>query len=250
MIARLLFVLTLPGLVLALAGCGKPGQSQATTGHPLPASPLIAKCEPGLPGGRLVIASATGPNTFNPLFATNNASDGIVRLLFGTLINVNPVTQEPGPGLAESWSVAPDQKTWTFRLRQGVRWSDGQPFSADDVVFTWNDIMYNPEFNRMTFDLFRIGGRNFAVTRQDEFTVQVVTPDAFAPMVEFFGIVPILPKHVLESPVREKVFPMAYGIKSRPDRIVGCGPYRLREVRLGVSTLLERNPELYLSTLF
>lgn len=245
MIARFLSVLTLPGLVLALAGCGKPGDSQTTSGHPLPPSPLIARCEAGQPGGRFVIANASGPNTFNPLFATNNASDSIVRLLFGSLVNVNPVTQEPGPGLAASWSVAPDQKTWTFRLRQGVRWSDGRPFTADDVVFTWNDLMYNPDLNRMTFDLFRIGGRNFAVTRQDEFTVQVVTPQVFAPMVEFFGIVPILPKHVLEDPVREKVFPMAYGIRNRPDRIVGCGPYRLKEIRLGDYTLLERNPEYW-----
>ena len=233
------------GFFLALAGCGKQSNSKPHEGHPLPPSPLIAKCEPGQPGGSFVIASAASPNTFNPLFSTSSASDGIARLIFGSLVHLDMVTQEPGPGLAESWSVAADQKTWTFKLRQGVRWSDGQPLTADDVVFTWNDIMYNPEFNRITFDLFRIGGRNFAVSKEDDVTVRVVTPEVFAPFIEFFGSVPILPKHILEGAVKEKVFQIAYGIKTRPDRIVGCGPYRMKEFRLGQFTLLERNPEYW-----
>ena len=233
------------GFFLALADCGKQSNSKPHEGHPLPPSPLIAKCEPGQPGGSFVIASAASPNTFNPLFSTSSASDGIARLIFGSLVHLDMVTQEPGPGLAESWSVAADQKTWTFKLRQGVRWSDGQPLTADDVVFTWNDIMYNPEFNRITFDLFRIGGRNFAVSKEDDVTVRVVTPEVFAPFIEFFGSVPILPKHILEGAVKEKVFPIAYGIKTRPDRIVGCGPYRMKEFRLGQFTLLERNPEYW-----
>jgi len=233
------------GFFLALAGCGKQSNSKPHEGHPLPPSPLIAKCEPGQAGGCFVIASAASPNTFNPLFSTSSASDGIARLIFGSLVHLDMVTQEPGPGLAESWSVAADQKTWTFKLRQGVRWSDGQPLTADDVVFTWNDIMYNPEFNRITFELFRIGGRNFAVSKEDDVTVRVVTPEVFAPFIEFFGSVPILPKHVLEGAVKEKVFPIAYSIKTRPDRIVGCGPYRMKEFRLGQFTLLERNPEYW-----
>ena len=111
MIARFISGLISLGFVLVLAGCGKPGPAQSNPGHPLPPSPLIAQCEPGLPGGRFVIGSALSPNTFNPLFATNSASDAIVRLLFGSLVNVNMTTQEAGPGLAESWSVASDQKT-------------------------------------------------------------------------------------------------------------------------------------------
>ena len=239
--------LTWLGCVLALAGCGKPGNSKPNTGHPLPPSPLIAHGEPGQTGGRLVIAHAASPNTFNPLFSNNTASDAIVRLLFSSLVNLDMATQEPGPGLAESWSVALDQKTWTFKLRRGVRWSDGQPVTADDVVFTWNEIMYRPEFNRLTFDLFRIGGRNFAVTKVDDFTVQVITPEVFAPFIEFFGGAPILPEHILAAAVKEQVFPLAYGIKTRPDRIVGCGPYRLKELRPGQFTLLERNPEYWVT---
>ena len=155
-------------------------------------------------------------------------------------------TDQPGPGLAESWSVAPDQKTWTFKLRQGVRWSDGAPLTAEDVVFTWNDIMYNRQFNRVSLDVFRIGGQPFTVTKVDDFTVRVVTPEVFAPFIEFFGTVPVLPKHVLETAVKANVFSVAYSLNAKPSHIVGCGPYRLKEFRLGQFTLLERNPEFWM----
>ena len=233
--------------VLALAGCGKSAGPRPEAAHPLPSSPLIAKGDPGQVGGRFVIGASASPKTFNPLFAFDSASDEFVRLLFAPLVNMDWTTLQTGPGLAESWTVAPDQKTWTFKLRQGVRWSDGHPLTAEDVLFTWNDIMQNREFNQVTYDLFRIGGKNFAVTQVDDSTVQVVTPEVFAPFVEFFGTVPILPKHVLQTAVAAKVFPAAYGVNSKPGRIVGCGPYRLKEFRLGKFTLLERNPEYWVA---
>jgi peptide/nickel transport system substrate-binding protein len=231
----------------ALAGCGKAAGPKPAPAHPLPPSPLIARGDPGQPGGRFVIGATASPKTFNPLFALDSASDAIVHLLFAPLVNLDWATLQPTPGLAESWAVAPDQKTWTFKLRPGVRWSDGHPFTADDVVFTWNDIMYNREFNQVTYDLFRIGGQNFAVTKVDDFTVQVVTPEVFAPFVEFFGSVPILPRHILQAAVAARVFPVAYGISSKPGRIVGCGPYCLKEFRAGKFTLLERNPEYWVA---
>jgi peptide/nickel transport system substrate-binding protein len=231
--------LTLLGLLLSVAGCGQSTQKPAA--HVLPASPLVSQAEPGQPGGRLVLATETSPVTFNPLFTF----DGITRLLYGSLVNVGPAMQQPGPGLAESWSVAADQKTWTFKLRQGVRWSDGVPFTADDVVFTWNDVMCNPECNRATFELFRIGGKSFAVTNLDDFTVQVVTPEVFSPFLEFFGSVAILPRHALENAVKQRRFPFAYNTNTPPARIIGCGPYRVKEVRPGRYTLLERNSEYW-----
>lgn len=231
----------------ALSGCGKQSAPNPGPPHALPKSPLIATCDPGEPGGRFVFAGPASPKTFNPLFAFDAASDGIVRLLFSSLVNFNFLTQEAGPGLAESWSVAADQKTWTFKLRQGVRWSDGQPLSAEDVVFTWNEIMQNPDYNRMTFDLFRIGGKSFVITKTDDFTVKVVTPEIYAPFVEFFGVVPILPKHVLQGSVREKRFLKAYALNTRPQSIVGCGPYRVKEFQPGKLTLLERNPEYWVA---
>lgn len=245
--ASLLSRLALPGILLALAGCGRSDSSSADSRHPLPPSPLVAQGEPGRRGGRLVLPASASPQTFNPLFVFDSASDSIVRLLFASLVQFDWHAQEPGPGLAESWSVAPDQKTWTFKLRPGVRWSDGQPLRAEDVVFTWNELILNRTFPATAFDLFRVGDPALAVTLVDDLTVRVVTREVYAPFLEFFGGVPILPKHILAATVQTKVFPAAYGLSSRPGRIVGCGPYRLKEFRRGQFTLLERNPEYWVT---
>src|SRR5271155_3119971 len=234
-------------LLLALAGCGKSGGPRSGVGHPLPASHLVARCEPGTPGGRLVIAVTGTPATFNPLFAYDEASDAATRLLFGSLVNLDQASQEVRPGLAESWSVTPDGKTWTFNLRHDVRWSDRRPLTADDVVFTWNSVMLNPRYNRVSYELFRINGTNFDVSKVDDFTVRVVTPVVFAPFLEYFGGVAILPKHALEASVSGGGFQKAYAAGAPAEWIVGCGPYRLKEFQPNKSPLLERNPEYWVA---
>lgn len=231
--------------LLLAAGCGpKAPVAPPTTSHVVP-NPLVAKCEPGQRGGRLTLLTAAPPRTFNPLLAMDAASDQAVRLLFGSLLLVDATTQEAGAGMAESWSVEPDGQTWTFKLRAGLHWSDGQPLTAEDVVFTWNEVMYNPDMNRMTYDLFRINGTNFTVSKLDDATVRVVTPESFAPFLEFFGSVPILPRHAMAREVQERRFLSVFTLNSRPDRIVGSGPFRVKQVQPDGAALLERNPEYW-----
>ena len=182
------------------------------------------------------------PRTFNPVLDVDGGSDAVIRLLFSSLVEVNMESQQAEPGLAESWSVAPDQKTWTFKLRKNLRWSDGEPLTADDVVFTWNDVMYNPKYNQVTYELFHTGGKNFAVTKVDDVTVQVVTPEVFAPFLEYFGSVVILPKHVLTRLVESGQFMSAYAVTDKPENIVGSGPFRLKEFESEKGVLLEKNP--------
>ena len=242
------FRVCIPVLLCLLAGCSKSGAPKpAGSTHPLPATPLVSQAEPGQPGGRFTIALPFSPKTLNPLLAGDGFSDNIIRLLHASLVNLNWLNQEPGPGLAESWSVEADQKTWTFKLRRGVYWSDGKPFKADDVVFTWNEIMYNPEINKATYNVFRIKEKNFEVTRVDDYTVRVVTPEVFAPFLEFFGTVWIMPRHVLQDAVRERRFLTAYDLRTSPQKIVGCGPFRVKQIERGESIVLERNPEYWVT---
>src|SRR6185437_664193 len=232
------------GLLVAAtmgAGCGA-----KSGGHPLPEPPKVAACEPGVPGGRLVLSVLGNPRTFNPVLAVDNPSDAVARLLFSSLVTVNMETQEAEPGLAESWSVAPYQKTWTFKLRKNLRWSDGEPLTASDVVFTWNEIMYNPRYNQITFELFRSGGKNFEVTKVDDVTVRVVTPQVFAPFLEYFGSVVILPYHILKDKVASGDFLNAYAVTNKPETIVGSGPFRLKSYQSQKSVVLERNPEFWM----
>jgi peptide/nickel transport system substrate-binding protein len=232
------------GLFL-LAGCSK-NPPAVVPAHALPPSPAISAAEAGVFGGRLTIAVVNPPRTFNPVTANDDGSDTIVRLIFASLVDLDGVTQEPRPALAESWTNSADGKTFTFHLRRGVYWSDGAPFTADDVVFTWNEVMYNPNFNRATYDLFRIKGRSFQVSRIDDYTVQVVTPEVFAPFIEFFGgQVMILPRHILAKAVKGNSFNGAYALESKPQEIVGCGPFKLKKLEPGRGVLLGRNFEFW-----
>lgn len=219
---------------------GKPGAP--ATGKALADPPQISDCEPGTRGGRLVIATFGDPKTFNPITENESSSRDIIRLLFIALIEFDWQTEEVKPGFAHAWTVEPDGMTWTFKLRKGVKWSDGQPLTADDVVFTWNDVIYNPHIINVTRDLFTIDGKIFAVSKVDDHTVRVITPDIYAPFLEYFGSVSILPKHKLAQAVAEKKFESAYGINTPPDQLVGSGPYKLKQYKAGEFTLLERNP--------
>ena len=236
-------------VAVLLSGCGKKSDDtpeKSAASYPLPEPPLVAKCEPGVRGGRLVIATFGEAKTYNPITANEGSSEDIYRFLFSGLIGFDWTTQTAEPGLAESWSVSPDSKTWTFKLRKGLLWSDGQPLTADDVVFTWNDIIYNPEIDNVTRDAFIIEGKKFAVTKLDDLTVQVVTPSIYAPFLETFGGAPILPKHVLAKSVADKTFPSAYGVDTKPSAIVGSGAFVIKDYKPGQFTLLERNPYFFM----
>ena len=230
-------------------GCGKKPDSTASNNtaanDPLPEPPLVAACAPGKPGGRLVIATFGDPKTFNPITANESSSEEIYRHLFASLLGFDTPSQSVSPGLAAAWTNSPDGKTWTFTLRKNLRWSDGAPLTADDVVFTW-DVIYNPEIDNVMRDAFLVDGKKFIVTKVDDLTVQVVTPEIYAPFLETFGAgVPVLPKHILAKTVADKTFTSAYGVNWDAEKIVGSGPFRLKEYRPAQSVLLERNPYFF-----
>jgi peptide/nickel transport system substrate-binding protein len=232
-------------LVVCLSGCEKKTDSteKSTASYPLPEPPLVADCNPGIPGGRLIVSTFGEPKTFNPITATENASQEIYRFLFATLLGFDPIKQEIEPGLAESWTNAPDGRTWTFKLRKNLHWSDGEPITADDVVFTMNDVIYNPKIDNVTRDALMVDGEKFTVTKVDDLTIRVVTPEIYAPFLEAFGSgVPIMPKHILAKAVADGTFSSAYNSTSDPSQIVGSGPFRLKEYKTAQYTLLERNP--------
>lgn len=234
-------------LIFGLCGCGEKSETTApgkpAADYPLPEPPVVVNCTPGIRGGKLVIGEIGDPKTFNYIMANESSSIDICRFMFWSLLNFDVPSQEVKPGLADAWTNSPDGKTWTFHLRKNLRWSDGAPLTADDVVFTWNDIIYNPKINTVTRDPFIIDGKKFTVTKVDDLTIQVVTPEIYAPFLTAFGAgVPIMPKHVLEKAVADGTFSSAYGINWKPRDIVGSGPYRLREYKPAQYTLLERNP--------
>jgi peptide/nickel transport system substrate-binding protein len=234
-------------MIFSLGGCGKkpeptPSEKSAAS-YPLPDPPVVVDCTPGIPGGRLIISEMGDPKTFNYITANEESSIDICRFMFWNLLNLDEPTQTVEPGLAEFWTNSPDGKTWTFRLRKNLRWSDGAPLTADDVVFTWNDVIYNPKIDNVTRDPFIIDGKEFKITKVDDLTIQVETPVVYAPFLKTFGAgVPIVPKHILEPSVTNGTFVSAYNVNSKPEGIVGSGPFRLKTYKAAQYTILERNP--------
>src|SRR5580704_10306988 len=105
-------------------------------------------------GGSLVLSTSLDPKTFNTIVSSDANSDAATSLLFEGLTTEDPFTLKVIPNLAKSWDVSPDGLQWTFHLRQDVNWSDGTAFSADDVVFTFNDLIYNPDVPSPAKDIF------------------------------------------------------------------------------------------------
>jgi peptide/nickel transport system substrate-binding protein len=247
------FAFALLAAALLLGGCGKnlqtssPGSSveNSATNYPLPDPPAVATCAPGVRGGKFIICELHEPKSFNYLMSDEMSCRYIARFMFWGLLAFDAPTQTVRPALAESWTNSPDGKTWTFHLRKNLRWSDGQPITADDVVFTWNNLIYNPDIPNPVRDQFILDGKKFIVTKVDDLTVQVVTPEVYAPFLQSFGAnVPVYPKHNLEK-YANSGFPSVYGVNWDPKNIVGNGPYCLKEYKQAEYAVLERNPYFF-----
>ncbi|MBI3877614.1 MAG: ABC transporter substrate-binding protein [Verrucomicrobia bacterium] len=189
------------------------------------------------------MATFGDPKTFNPITENEQSSRDLIRFMFSGLTDFDWPTQTPKQGLAHEWSVAADGVTWTFKLRKGLKWSDGAPLTSADVVFTF-DTIYNTNFPNATVDLLKVDDKPFAVTAVDDATVRIVTPTPYAPFLENVGV-PVIPKHKLAAAVANGTFQSAYGINTKPEDLVGCGPFKLKQYKGGEFTLLERNPHFY-----
>ncbi|MFQ3670888.1 MAG: ABC transporter substrate-binding protein [Verrucomicrobiia bacterium] len=214
---------------------------------PLPAGVAVSGQPPGQYGGVLVLSNAGEPTGFNPLVIEDADSAEISRLMFTGLTTVDPVTQETVPALAESWEIGDDLKTYTFRLREGVRWSDGEPITADDVIFTF-EAVFDPETPNRYSQQYTIAGERIGVEKLDALTVRFVTPDLYAPFLNDVGFIPILPKHKLGKALREGRLAQAWTIQTgmaNPEELVSSGPFRLLSYRPGDRLLLIPNPHYW-----
>lgn len=195
-----------------------------------------------VPGGKLVVAQASGPKTFNPLFAEDSDSLTLARCLMGTLIRINNQTHAAELELAESVEWSPDHRLMTARIRSGAKFSDGQPLTADDVRFTFQ-VIYDPQIASPAADLLRRGDGQVTVEKVDDRTVRFVFPGPWAGADRMFSGIAILPKHVLERTYLEGKFDESvWGLATAVGQVVGLGPFRLRAYEQGQRTVLARNP--------
>lgn len=195
-------------------------------------------------GGRLILSATSDPKSFNTIVAKETSTTAITSLIFEGLTATDGVTLEVKPNLASSWEVSDDGLVWIFHLRKGASWFDGQAFSSDDVVFTFNRLIYNPDIPTSARDIFTIEGKTFKVEKVDELTVKFTLPCKFAPFLRSMSQ-EILPKHLLEEVVNQGKFNYYWGLNSKPQDIIGTGPFKLQNYLPGERVVLVRNPNYW-----
>lgn len=177
-------------------------------------------------GGELHFCLRSEPKTLNPLLAADDASETIRYLTGGVLVRVNRLTQDVEPGIASSWKISNGGKTITFDLRDGLRFSDGTPFSADDVAFTMQQLM-DPALHSPTGDAFRSSDGKVATEVLPKNRIRITFPAPIAGLDRLFDQVAIMSS---KSPQKEMAV---------------LGPYYIWENKAGAYLTLKRNPNYW-----
>ncbi|HMN09704.1 MAG TPA: ABC transporter substrate-binding protein [Gemmatimonadaceae bacterium] len=209
------------GVVLALIACG--GASEARRG-----------ADEARNGGTLRIPLINDP-ILDPVIAPDIGSVMVNKVLFPGLVRPDEQLR-PTPDLAESWVTSEDGLRITFKLRRGVTWHDGAPFSAHDVKFTFDQVVDLASGSRLRSDFAALAG----VDVEDSLTVTFRLRAPFAPFLTLLGYnAGILPKHLLQGK------PLTAATNFNRRHPVGTGPFMVQEVVPGASLTLVRNPRYH-----
>lgn len=209
-----------------LAACGTGSATAPTTGGGAPTPKSITMELNGNPTFNL-----WDPNAYLP-------SDNIDPLIFSGLTKDN-LNGLPVPDLATSWHTAHNGLEWVFNLRKGVTWQDGKPFTSADVLYTFNDVVLNP-------NLGANGSSNYSdvtkVTANGKYQAIFHLKKPWSSLPDYLTFfAPILPAHVLQSK-GTNLFKDATFSTEHP---IGTGPYEVKSVQPGQSITLVRNPHYF-----
>lgn len=202
--------------------------------------PWISEKPQGNHGGTLMTTILGDPKTFNTVIAQETSSTDITDgYIFEGLVDRHGVTTEFIPELARDWEISEDGTVYTFYLRRGVQWSDGEEFTADDVMFTF-DVIKDEDVPTSTRDVMMVEGQFPEYRKIDKYTVQFELPKAYAPFMNNMTTF-IIPKHKLYNAWKNGNFNNMWGIDTKPSEIVGTGPFTLGEYKPGERVVLMRN---------
>ena len=261
-------MLLLGGLSVLFSACSNEPVSERPEPvvAPIPVDALVVDFPKGTYGANVVETIPGDIATVNPLVNESASGSAVIGRILDGLVTLHPETGVIIPNLAKSWDISEDNLQYTFYLREGVHWSDGQPFTADDVLFTWSCFFAkktNPETgelllsedgipqyrynSRATFGQ-QINGKEPLVEKLDDYTVRFTTPEVYAPFLLFGGGEEILPKHVLQQAFDDGTLMDQWSVETainEPWEIVGLNMFVLESYRPGERMVFARNPNYW-----
>ena len=195
-------------------------------------------------GGELLVSVRTEPRSFNRHAARDTTTDLVSNLTQAKLVRINPETQATEPWLAEGWTTADEGRRFTIALRRCIVFSDGVPFTSDDVVFSFQ-AAYDEKSGSGLADSLEAGGRKLQVTATDPQTVVITFPAPFAPGLRILVHLPILPRHRLGAALKAGTLARAWGLDTPPSDIIGLGAFLLSQYVPGQRLVFVRNPRYF-----
>lgn len=195
-------------------------------------------------GGALSASFRSEPASYNRYVEATAATDLLSLLTQARLVRIDRVTDELQPALAESWTQSADGLTHTLKLRNGVQFSDGTPFTSADVLFTAR-VLYDEKVASPLGSGLRVAGQPLAFAAPDPSTVVVRLPAPFAPGLRMLDNLPILPRHKLEPALNAGSFREQWKAGTPPSELVGLGPFVLAEHVPGERLVFTRNPRYW-----
>ncbi|MBN2253815.1 MAG: ABC transporter substrate-binding protein [Kosmotogaceae bacterium] len=196
----------------------------------------------GKPGGTFYYWGLGDPKTFNYDWAQETSSTDPLGFTLATLIEADEGGMPTLPGLANNWWFSDDGLTFFVQIREGIQWSDGAPFTIDDVYWTFVDVSFIPENTANGNGSYLDSNDQLPVVEiVDDTTISFTWTVPQVTALRQIGFRPIMPKHILEEVVANGTYPEFWTIADF-DKLVGMGPFVITDYVEGVRIVFERNP--------
>ncbi|HLL73851.1 MAG TPA: ABC transporter substrate-binding protein [Pyrinomonadaceae bacterium] len=245
-----LFRAVAPALALFIClGTGCQTQPVATNGNANrpAAAELPREKTTGGRGGNLSYRLSAAPKTFNYIMAADEPTNLVAFFLLASRpVEFDHDRQDYAPALAESWRRSDDMRSVEITLRDGLKFSDGQPLTSEDVAFTLR-ALYDPKVASPIYsDAMKIGDKPFEARVVDPRRLTVVFPEPVLVPENYLSNLGVLPRHALEPELQKGAFDKAYGVTADPKSVVTSGKFMVEASAPGERVVLRRNPNYWM----
>jgi peptide/nickel transport system substrate-binding protein len=228
---------------LCLLGACQPAPQTANSNQP---ATLQRERVTGTRGGQLTYRLSQPPKTFNYILAADESSNTVALFLLSSrLVEFDHDTQQYAPALAESWKVSADGRGVDVTLRDGLKFSDGQPLTSDDVAFTLRALYDEKVPSPIYRDAMKIGDKPIGITVADARHFTLTFADVVNVPENYMSNLGVLPRHALEAALGDGTFKDAYAVTSDPKSIVTSGKFVVEASAPGERVVLARNPNYW-----